>query len=211
MQALQEAGAPLDDPAILGGVLYATLLLIASGEWRHGNGTRPARSGRRRESPGREGLTMHTMGDTRPIAWRWCDCSSAANADPERVDRYGMTALQYAASVDYGDSSVLDLLVKHGARRDSKTKEGLTALDRARAFRHTRFYQTLGSPRRQINRTRRNRGIPPATASVLYSVRRHFMWFKSTLPASLLLGSFALAQQSPMPPPRDPSLNNRCR
>jgi len=34
------------------------------------------------------------------------------NADPNRVDQYGMTALLYAASVDYGDSTVLEFIDK---------------------------------------------------------------------------------------------------
>ncbi len=66
-------------------------------------------------------------------------------ADPNRVDQYSMTALLYAASVDYGDSTVLDLLLTHGARKDVKTKEGQTPLDRARMFNHTRFFATLGA------------------------------------------------------------------
>jgi ankyrin repeat protein len=64
-------------------------------------------------------------------------------ADPNLVDSYGMTALLYAASVDYGDSTVLDLLLTHGAHKDAKSKEGQTPLDRARMFNHTRFLKSL--------------------------------------------------------------------
>jgi ankyrin repeat protein len=58
-------------------------------------------------------------------------------ANVNTVDRRGMTALLYAASADYGDSSMVDLLLKMGADPTARTKEGLTAQDLARRYGHT--------------------------------------------------------------------------
>jgi ankyrin repeat protein len=52
------------------------------------------------------------------------------------VDRRGMTALLYAASADFGDSAMVDLLLKMGADSTARTKEGLTAQDLARQYGH---------------------------------------------------------------------------
>jgi len=53
------------------------------------------------------------------------------------VDPRGMTPLLYAASADFGDSSMVDLLLKMGASPAARTKEGLTAQDLARKYGHT--------------------------------------------------------------------------
>ena len=64
-------------------------------------------------------------------------------ADVNHVDRFGMTPLLYAASIDYGDSAMIDLLLKAGARADVRTKDGLTALDLARKYKHTHLLASL--------------------------------------------------------------------
>jgi ankyrin repeat protein len=53
------------------------------------------------------------------------------------VDRRGMTSLLYAASADFGDRAMVDLLLKMGANPAARTKEGLTAQDLARKYGHT--------------------------------------------------------------------------
>ena len=63
--------------------------------------------------------------------------------DVNHVDRFGMTPLLYAASVDFGDASMIDLLIKHGANVGARTKEGLTAADLARKYSHTRLFKSL--------------------------------------------------------------------
>jgi len=45
-------------------------------------------------------------------------------ADVNHVDKKGMTPLLYAASVDFGNSAMVDLLLKSGARPAARTKEG---------------------------------------------------------------------------------------
>ena len=64
-------------------------------------------------------------------------------ADVNHVDKNGMTPLLYAASIDFGDSRVIDLLLKSGARLTASTKEGLTALDLARRYNHTSLIPPL--------------------------------------------------------------------
>jgi ankyrin repeat protein len=64
-------------------------------------------------------------------------------ADVNHVDKNGMTPLLYAASIDYGDSAMIDLLLKSGARVSARTKDGKTALDVARAYKHTHLLASL--------------------------------------------------------------------
>lgn len=64
-------------------------------------------------------------------------------ADVNHVDKLGMTPLLYAASIDFGDSAMIDLLLKSGARADAKTKGGKTALDLAREYQHTHLVASL--------------------------------------------------------------------
>ena len=55
-------------------------------------------------------------------------------ANVNAVDKLGMTPLLYAASIDFGDSSMIDLLIKSGANTKARSKENLTALDLARKY-----------------------------------------------------------------------------
>src|SRR5205807_1513275 len=55
-------------------------------------------------------------------------------ADVNHADKKGMTPLLYAASIDFGDSSMIDLLLKSGAKANARTKEGLTARNLARKY-----------------------------------------------------------------------------
>jgi ankyrin repeat protein len=60
----------------------------------------------------------------------------AHGADVNHVDSYGMTPLLYAASIDFGETAVVEQLVAAGADLTVKTREGLTALELARRYRH---------------------------------------------------------------------------
>jgi ankyrin repeat protein len=64
-------------------------------------------------------------------------------ADVNHVDKQGMTPLLYAASIDFGDSAMIDLLLKSGANRAARTPEGLTALDLARKYNHAHLFPSL--------------------------------------------------------------------
>jgi ankyrin repeat protein len=68
-------------------------------------------------------------------------------ADPNHVDGNGMTPLLYAASIDFGSSAMIDMLLKAGARTDMKTKDGKTAVELARQYKHVHLLASLsGQP-----------------------------------------------------------------
>src|SRR5262252_3477115 len=69
----------------------------------------------------------------------------AKGADVNHVDGNGMTPLLYAASIDFGSSAMIDMLLKAGARTDMKTKEGKTALELARQYHHTHLIPSLSA------------------------------------------------------------------
>ena len=62
------------------------------------------------------------------------------------VDKLGMTPLLWAASSDFGDPSMIELLLKSGAKADARNKEGLTALELARKYNHTELIPALSRP-----------------------------------------------------------------
>ena len=59
------------------------------------------------------------------------------------VDKLGMTPLLWAASSDFGDPAMIELLLKSGARADARNKDGLTALDLARKYGHAEVIPAL--------------------------------------------------------------------
>jgi N-acyl-D-amino-acid deacylase len=59
-------------------------------------------------------------------------------AKVNHTDTHGMTPLLYAASVNFGDTSVLERLLAARADLNAKNKEGLTALDLAKKYNHTK-------------------------------------------------------------------------
>ena len=67
----------------------------------------------------------------------------ARGADVNHIDTNGMTALLYAASIDFGSPAMIDMLLKAGARTDMKTKDGKTALELARQYKHTHLIPSL--------------------------------------------------------------------
>jgi len=67
-------------------------------------------------------------------------------ADVNHVDKKGMTPLLYAASIDFGDSAMVELLLKSGARTSAQTKEGQTALDLARQYSNANLLGSLQRP-----------------------------------------------------------------
>jgi len=67
----------------------------------------------------------------------------ARGAKLDSVDRFGMTPLLYAASINHGDTSVMEKLIAAGADTSVKTKEGLTALDLAKRYDHEDLAKVL--------------------------------------------------------------------
>ena len=67
----------------------------------------------------------------------------ARGANVNAVDKNGMTPLMYAASIDFGDSAMIDLLGKSGASREARSKDGLTAVELARKHEHVHVLKSL--------------------------------------------------------------------
>ena len=57
-------------------------------------------------------------------------------ANVNAVDKLGMTPLLWAASSDFGEPAMVELLLKAGAKSDAKNRDGRTALELARAYGH---------------------------------------------------------------------------
>ena len=64
-------------------------------------------------------------------------------ADVNHLDSYGLTPLEVAASIDFGDSRMIELLKKSGAQPDKRDKNGLTALELARKYNHANLIASL--------------------------------------------------------------------
>src|SRR5215470_2555049 len=84
-------------------------------------------------------LVKAVLGDQVEMAKFLISKGAAVN----HVDGNGMTPLLYAASIDFGSPAMIDMLLKAGARTDMKTKEGKTALDLARQYKHTHLIPSL--------------------------------------------------------------------
>lgn len=67
----------------------------------------------------------------------------ARGAVVNHVDKKGMTPLMYAASIDFGDSTMVDLLLKAGASPALRSREGRTAAELARAYQHSQLLKSL--------------------------------------------------------------------
>jgi ankyrin repeat protein len=67
----------------------------------------------------------------------------ARGADVNHADKLGMTPLLYAASIDFGDSGMIELLLKSGARPDATNGQGLTPLGLARKYKHIHVLASL--------------------------------------------------------------------
>lgn len=84
-------------------------------------------------------LVKAVLGDQVEMAKFLIDKGAGVN----HIDTNGMTALLYAASIDFGSPAMIDMLLKAGARTDMKTKDGRTALELARQYKHTHLIPSL--------------------------------------------------------------------
>lgn len=69
----------------------------------------------------------------------------AHGAQLNTVDRFGMTPLLYAASINHGDTTVMENLIAAGADTAPKNKEGLTAFDLAKTYHHDAMVKLLAA------------------------------------------------------------------
>lgn len=67
----------------------------------------------------------------------------ARGANVNVVDKLGMTPLLWAANVDFGDTAMIELLLKSGAKADARNKDGLTPLELARKHGHATLIPVL--------------------------------------------------------------------
>jgi hypothetical protein len=88
-------------------------------------------------------LTSAVLGNDVPMA----RALVALGVKVDVVDEHGMTALMHAASVDFGDTAMVEFLAGSGATQSVKTKDGLTALDLARKYGHTAMVRVLSQSR----------------------------------------------------------------
>ncbi len=134
LKPLHDAGAPLDRAlvaAVRTGKLEAVQTLLDLGakvDEPDGSDTTP--------------LERAVMGNQLEIA----RVLLKHGANVNHVGRTGMTPLLYAASIDFGDSAMVDLLLKSGAHRTAVTRDGATALDLARKYRNMHLTAALETP-----------------------------------------------------------------
>jgi ankyrin repeat protein len=69
--------------------------------------------------------------------------AQARGAQVNHVDKFGMTPLLYAASIDFGDTVMIEKLIAAAADLKAKNKQGLTALDLARTYNHAMMVSLL--------------------------------------------------------------------
>lgn len=86
-----------------------------------------------------------------PLGWAALNNHAAAvkplvakGGKVNHVDAKGMTPLLYAASIDYGDTAVVEALLAAGADRGAKDERGRTARELAEAYGHTSIAKVLG-------------------------------------------------------------------
>lgn len=94
------------------------------------------------DTPDRDGIT--------PLGWAAIGFDPEVaralierGADVNHVDQKGMTPLLYAASIDFGDSSVIDLLLKSGANPKARTPEGLTTAQLIHKYGHNHLLKSI--------------------------------------------------------------------
>jgi uncharacterized protein len=146
VRALLARGARLNQPMKLGGQGAVTLLDIAVFYGDQAMVKQLAASGLDVNALDELGLSMldnavlgNDVGMARTLI--------ALGAHVNQVDETSLTALMHASSVDFGDTAMVELLVAGGADRALKSKDGLTALDMARRFRHESIARVLSSER----------------------------------------------------------------
>ena len=139
---LKDAGAKIDEPMTLIGTSRTTPLL---GAFKFGD-EEVARTlfdlGTPIEFADGNGITMlgrAALNNEVAMAKALIDRGANVNV----VDKLGMTPLLWAASMDFGEPAMIELLLKSGAKADARNRDGLTALELARKYNHTEVIAAL--------------------------------------------------------------------
>lgn len=142
-RALVEAGAKLQRMKVLGTFVqsplnYATTLDgLAMVEFLISNGGDPNEVDDDKIS----NLAWAAIGNRVSIVQSFL----AHGAQVNTVDRFGMTPLLYAASINHGDTAVMEKLIAAGADTTAKNKEGLTAFDLAKTYHYDAIVKLLAA------------------------------------------------------------------
>jgi ankyrin repeat protein len=143
---LNTAGDALDNKMNLAGMFPVTPLLLLAGTHRTDAARALLDAGALADQTDDDGITI--LG--------WAAISNRVEmarlliehgADVNHIDKKGMTPLLYAASIDFGDSAMIELLLKAGANPKARTREGMTALHLARQYGHTHLVPALTTSR----------------------------------------------------------------
>lgn len=139
---LKEAGEPVNGKVNLAGFATITPALAVASMERPDVMRALLDAGAPVDEPTPEGIT--------PLGWavlanriEMARLLIARGADVNHVDSLGMTPLLYAASIDFGDSAMIELLLKSGAKKTARSKDGLTALALAQKYQHTHLVAAL--------------------------------------------------------------------
>jgi ankyrin repeat protein len=142
LKRLHDAGAKIDEPMLLIGTSRTTPLL---GAFKFGDAD-VARAlfdlGTPIEFADGNGITMlgrAALNNEVTMAQELIGRGANVNV----VDKLGMTPLLWAASMDFGDPAMIELLLKSGARADARNRDGLTALELARKYNHVEVIPAL--------------------------------------------------------------------
>jgi len=139
---LHKEGDRVDDKMNVIGMFPATPLMQLTGSNRTASARALLDAGANADDIDADGISMLS----------WATISNRVDmarvliehgADVNHADKKGMTPLLYAASIDFGDSAMVDLLLKSGASTSARTKEGLTALELARQYKHVHLLPSL--------------------------------------------------------------------
>lgn len=134
-QVLMAAGASPNQKMKLLGQFENTPLLVALGngdvamtEFLLSKGANPNEADADNISP-LQWATLANHADVMQVLLK-------GGAKVNHVDNFGMTPLLYAASIDFGDTAVLETLLTAGADLKAQNKQGQTALELAKSYRH---------------------------------------------------------------------------
>jgi ankyrin repeat protein len=142
LKRLRDAGAKIDEPMLVIGTSRTTPML---GAFKFGD-IDVARAlldlGTPVEFADGNGITMlgrSVLNNEVEMARLLLDRGANVNVQ----DKLGMTPLLWAASSNFGDARMIDLLLASGAAADARNKDGLTALELARKYGHTTLAAAL--------------------------------------------------------------------
>jgi ankyrin repeat protein len=141
-KALVDAGARIDIRMKIIGTFNATPLIYAS----------TVHSSAIVEYLLSKGADANEVDDDKISVLAWATIANRLNtvqtflahgAKVDSVDRFGMTPLLYAASINHGDTAVMQRLIAAGADTTARNKEGLTALELAKGYNHQAMVKLL--------------------------------------------------------------------